>query len=181
MRPGTRTLAAWVLALRGIGCHFRGEYELSAALLDRAEEAAASSSLRRGAWVAALSARAQTAVAARRDEPGAVARDVMHAVDGARACLDAAGPPSDTDFFDAPRLAGMAGTALLMLRDTCGACEYLGEALAGRNTADVKGRALLTLDLAGCMAAADEPGQAAALASGALGMASGGGAVSCQW
>ena len=55
---GDPDLAAWILALRSIGCHFRGQYSLSAELLDLARATAASSTSRRQAWLAALSARA---------------------------------------------------------------------------------------------------------------------------
>lgn len=166
---GDQDMAAWALALRSIGCHFRGESAESAALLDRARAAASSSTPRRQAWLAALSARAQAAVASQRRITGSKG-DVMGAVDAARDWLEAAGPPSDTDFFDGPRLAGMAGTTLLLLGDADGAKAHIGEALAGRAGGDVKGRALLTLDLAECMVASGEPEEAAALAVRAVGM-----------
>jgi hypothetical protein len=167
---GDADLAAWVLALRGIGCHFRDEYSLSAELLDRGRRAASSSTSRRQAWLVALSARAHAAVAAQR---GIVERksDVMRALDDARDLLEAAGQSSETDFFDGPRLAGMAGTTMLLLGDPRAAQALISEALAGRAIGDVKGRALLTLDLAECMAAAREPDRAAALAARAIGMA----------
>jgi hypothetical protein len=163
-------LAAWALALRAIGCHFRSEYARSAQLLDEARDAAALSAPRRQAWLAALAARAQAATAR---QQGAAAPGVMRAVGDARRALESAGPADSTDFFDAPRLAGMAGTALLLLGDTSGAREQLGEALSGRAAGDVKGRALLTLDLAECHAADGEPDAAADLAARALTMAEG--------
>jgi hypothetical protein len=167
-------LAAWAFALRSIGCHFRGEYALSAELLDRARGiATASSTTRRRAWLTALSARAQAAVAAQRGTVPADSSDAMRLVDDACGRLETAEDASDTDFFDKPRLAGMAGTALLLLRDTHAAREHLMEALVGRNPGDVKGRALLILDLAECHAIGREPEHAAALASTALGMADG--------
>jgi hypothetical protein len=49
----------------------------------------------------------------------------------------------------------------------------LGEALACRSTADAKGRALLTLDLAECFAAEGEPEHAAGLGADALEMVRG--------
>src|SRR5258708_3421314 len=88
-----------------------------------------------------------------------------------RGSPQAAGPSSDTDFFDGPRLAGMAGTTMLLLGDTRAAKALIAEALAGRANGDVKGRALLTLDLAECMATDREPDQAACLAARAIGMA----------
>jgi hypothetical protein len=174
---GDPDLSAWALALRAIGCHFRGEYALSADLLSQASAAASSSAPRRQAWLAALSARAEAAVAAQRQQPGAGMPAVLQAVGDARAYLGLAGAPSGTDFFDTPRLAGMAGTSLLMLRDTGRARELLTEALDGRAPSDVKGRALLTLDLAECLAAEAEPEAAAALAGQALDMADGGASI----
>jgi hypothetical protein len=167
---GDLDMAGWALALRSIGCHFRGEYAESTVLLDRARAAALSSAPRRRAWLAALSARAQAAVASQRRGITASKSDVMRTVDDAHGWLEAAGPPTDTDFFDEPRLAGMAGTTLLLLGDTDGAKAHIGEALAGRDSGDVKGRALLTLDLAECMAASREPEEAAGLAVRAVGM-----------
>jgi hypothetical protein len=168
---GDRDLAAWVLALRSIGCHFRGEYSLSAELLDQARISAASSTSRRQAWLAALSARAHAAVAAQRGRIAESKTDVIRAIDDAHSCLQDAGPLSDTDFFDGPRLAGMAGTTMLLLGDTPAAKALIAEALARRANGDVKGRALLTLDLAECMATDREPDQAVCLATRAINMA----------
>ncbi len=163
-------LAAWVLAVRSIGCHFRGEYDLAAELLSRARIAGSSCTFRRQAWLVALSARANAAVACRRGGLGERGSSVAPAVDNARALLQAAGPPSGTDFFDGPRLAGMAGTAMLMAGDIPAAKAFIEEALAGRTASDVKGRALLTLDLAECMVAEHEPEQAVELAASAINM-----------
>lgn len=163
-------LSAWTLALRAIGYHFRGEYALSAQLLDQARATASSSAPRRRAWLAALSARAKAATAAQRQQPAAAMPAVLQAISDARACLDLAGVPSGTDFFDTPRLAGIAGTSMLMLRDTGRARRLLAEALNGRAPGDVKGRALVTLDLAECLAADSEPEAAAGLAARALDM-----------
>jgi transcriptional regulator with XRE-family HTH domain len=165
-----RDLTAWLLALRAIGCHFRGEYVPAAGFLDRAVESAASCTPRRRAWLATLSARAQAAVAARRDGR---ADGVRQAIEAARGYLDAADAPSDTDFFDGPRLAGIAGTAMLLVKDVRAARSLIGEALDGRAAGDVKGRALLTLDLADCAAADGEPEEAARLAAKAIGISGG--------
>jgi len=168
---GDPDLAAWVLALRSIGCHFRGEYDLSATLLDHARIAASSSSPRRQGWLAALSARAHATVAAQRGDKAGSTTDIMRAIDDARGCLQAAGPRSDTDFFDGPRLAGMAGATMLLLGDTGAAKAFIAKALEGRASGDVKGRVLLTLDLAECLAADRESEQAADLAARAICMA----------
>jgi transcriptional regulator with XRE-family HTH domain len=164
-------LAAWVLALRSIGCHFRGEYILAADLLDRARDTASAFTARRQAWLGALSARAHAAVAARGGNRAQQKSVVMHVLDDARDRLEAAGPASDTDFFDDPRLAGMAGTTMLLLGDTRAAEMLISQALATRAEGDLKGRALLTLDLAECMVVNREPDQAAGLVGRAVGMA----------
>ena len=75
--------------------------------------------------------------------------------------------------LDGPRLAGMAGGAMLLLGDTRAARTLIAEALTGRATGDAKGRALLTLDLAECMATEREPEQAADLCAQAIGMTGG--------
>ncbi|HUY47995.1 MAG TPA: helix-turn-helix transcriptional regulator [Streptosporangiaceae bacterium] len=171
---GDSDLIAWILAVRSLGLYFRGDCHGAAGLLDRAEGAGAGSSPRRRAWLAALAARSHAASPA---WPGRD-RQVMASLDCAHEHLaSAATPPGGTEFFDRPRLAGVAGTTLLLLRDTRRARELLGDALACRSPADVKGRALLTLDLAGCSAADGEPEQAAQLCAEALDMASGGSAV----
>jgi transcriptional regulator with XRE-family HTH domain len=167
---GDADLKAWSLALRSIGCYFRAEYALAGTLLDQAADAGSSSAPRRRAWLAVLSARAKAAVAADRDMVREGGVEVIKAIEDARAYLDAAGEPSGTDFLDGPRLAGMAGTAMLRLRDTRQARPLIGEALLGRSEADVKGRALLTLDLAECMAADNEPEGAARTAARAVSM-----------
>jgi hypothetical protein len=164
-------LAAWTLALRSIGCHFRGEYRLAADLLDRATATSSSSTPRRQAWLAALSARSHAAIAAESGSTVQGSAAVMRVLDDARGRLQAAGPSSDTDFFDGPRLTGMAGSALMILGDTRAAEELIAEALAARSASDVKGIALLTLDLAECAAADGDPEHAASLAGRAISMA----------
>jgi hypothetical protein len=166
---GDPGLIAWVLAIRSIGHFFRREYVRSAELITRADAAAGGSTARRRAWLAVLSARAHAALADQRGDVAANRSDVMRAVERAYADVQTAdGPPSGTDFFDKPRLDGMAGTTLLLLRDTRGARELLGSALAHRAANDFKGRALLMLDLAECMAMDGEPERSAELAGGAL-------------
>ena len=165
---GDGDLIAWILATRSLGPYFRGEYSNATAMLGRAEAAAAGSSARRRAWLAALSARATAALSSRAHEPGTV-RAAMISLDRASTHMDSAvEPPRATEFFDRPRLAGIAGTTMLLLRDTSRAKDMLGDALAHRSTADAKGRALLTLDLAECFAADGEPEHAARLGADAL-------------
>lgn len=172
---GDPDLIAWILAIRSIGHFFRREYVRSAELISRADAAAGGSTARRRAWLAVLSARAHAALAGQRGDIAGSHGDVMRAVERAYADVrTASDPPSGTDFFDEPRLDGMAGTTLLLIRDTRGARELLGSALVHRAAEDVKGRALLMLDLAECMAMDGEPEQSAELAAGAMGIVGGG-------
>lgn len=165
-------LAAWALALRAIGAHFRGEYTLSVELLDQARATAVTSTARRKAWITALSARGQAALALQQGKTREYGDMVLRTIAESHAILSSAGDPEGgTDFFDEPRLTGVSGTALLLLRDTRAARESIGHALAGRRVSDVKGRALLTLDLAECAVAEREPEEAACLAATALSMA----------
>jgi hypothetical protein len=77
-------------------------------------------------------------------------------------------PPSGTEFFDIPRLDGLAGTTYLLMSDTHQAVPPLTQARNRRAPTDAKGRALVTLDLAECHAVDDEPEEAARLAAHAL-------------
>jgi len=77
-------------------------------------------------------------------------------------------PPSGTEFFDAPRLDGMAGTTYLLMTDTHRAVPLLTQARDRRAPTDAKGRALVTLDLADCHAVDHEPEEAARLGVQAL-------------
>src|ERR1039457_1770865 len=109
---GDGELTAWILATRSLGPYFRGEYCSAAAMLGRAEAAAAGSSARRRAWLAALSARATAALSSLAREPGTT-RAAMLSLDRASTCMDSADePPRATEFFDRPRLAGIAGTTM---------------------------------------------------------------------
>lgn len=171
---GDGDLTAWVLAIRSIGLFFRREYASAAEVLERAEAAAAASSERRRAWLAALSARAHAALWSRPQDWDTGRRAVMASLDSAYTQMDrVTGSPHGTEFFDAPRLAGIAGTTLLLMRDTGRAKELLGDALAHRSAADAKGRALLTLDLADCSVIEGEPEHAAQLGAEALDMVRG--------
>jgi transcriptional regulator with XRE-family HTH domain len=168
-------LAAWALALRAIGAHFRSEYAQSVALLDQARTTAVTSTARRRAWITALSARGQAALALQQGRTHEARGMVLRTLADSHAILSSAGDSEGgTDFFDESRLTGMSGTALLLLRDTRAARESIRHALVGRHVSDVKGRALLTLDLAECAAAEREPEEAASLAAGALSMTASG-------
>jgi hypothetical protein len=155
-------LTAWVLATRSIGPFFAGQYRNAADLLARAEDAAARrSSPRRRAWVTALRARAAAVVGDDHLSRAALERAHRH-------MAAVSEPPSGTEFFDAARLDGLAGTVYLLMADTHQAVPLLTQARDRRASADVKGRALVTLDLAECRAVDHEPEEAARLSVHAL-------------
>lgn len=164
---GDDDLTAWVLATHSIAPFFAGRPGEAVELLDEASGLAhRASSPRRRAWVEALRARAHGAAGHRVVSLSCLdtAREVMAAVTD---------PPYGTDFFDAPRLDGIAGSTFLLLRDTEPAGELLSQALDYRCATDAKGRALLMLDLAACRIVAAEPEEACRLASQALNLAHG--------
>jgi transcriptional regulator with XRE-family HTH domain len=155
-------LTAWVLATRSIGAFFAGQHRNATDLLARAQDAAAlRSSPRRRAWVAALQARS---AAARGDH--FLSRTALERAHQHLAAVS--GPPSGTEFFDAPRLDGLAGTTYLLMNDTHRAIPLLTQARGRRASTDVKGRALVTLDLAECHVVDHEPEETVRLATHAL-------------
>ena len=160
-------LTAWVLATHSIAPFFAGQPTEAATLLDEADELARrASGPRRWAWIQAHRARAHAAAG-----DGATA---LACLDSARAAMDSVTePPYGTDFFDSPRLDGLAGSTYLLLRDPDGATELLSRALTGRAPADAKGRALLTLDLAEAQVIAGDLDHASELAGQALDTARG--------
>ncbi|MGH3830919.1 MAG: hypothetical protein ACRDRS_10805 [Pseudonocardiaceae bacterium] len=148
-------LTAWVLATRSLGPFFAGQFVDAADLLVRAEVAAdAGSGTRRQAWVAALRSRAAAATG---DHRGS-----LEALERAYRLMDTVSePPRGTEFFDPPRLDGMAGTAYRLLRDTDRAVPLLRQALDHRAPTDAKGKALVLLDLADCHVVTGEPEEGA--------------------
>ena len=76
--------------------------------------------------------------------------------------------PTGSDFFDHPRFVGLAGATYLCMSETARAVPLLVEARERRARTDVKGQALLTLDLAYCRAVSREPEEAAQLALDAV-------------
>lgn len=154
-------LTAWLLATQSIIPFFAGRYGEAADLLTRAEDAAVRSSARRRAWIASLRARAAAASGDRGQSIAAMDRAGHH-------MCEVSEPPAGTDFFDAPRLEGLAGSTHMLMGDTARAVPLLVRALNRRAAEDAKGRALLTLDLAQCHAMAREPEEAARLANEAL-------------
>jgi tetratricopeptide (TPR) repeat protein len=160
-------LAAWVSANQSIAAFFAGRHVEAVELLEHAESVAGRvSTPQRRSWVASMLARA-------------LAAEGQH--DAARRALDrshalmnlAEGHGRGTDFFDAPRLDGLSGSCMLLLRDSAAAVDLLSRALATRSPDDLKGRALLTLDLAECRVIDGEPEEASQLAIGALEIANG--------
>lgn len=160
-------LATWLAATQSIGAFFVGDSFGAVALLDRADELARrASSPRRHAWVAGMRARALAATG----RPA----DALRALDDAHASITrATGPTSGTDFFDETRLEGVAGSTMLLLRDTNEARRLIDSSLRARATSDAKGRALLMLDLAACHVIDGELDEATRLAGDALGIARG--------
>jgi tetratricopeptide (TPR) repeat protein len=155
-------LAAWVFATQSIGPFFAQDYQAAAELLAEAERRArASSSLRRRAWIAAIHARALAAAGSR--------AQALAALDRAHQDIGAATDPArGTDFFDAARLDGITGSVYLLLRETEQAEQYIRRALDHRSPADLKGRALLTLDLAAARVIDRDCDEAGRLISDAL-------------
>jgi transcriptional regulator with XRE-family HTH domain len=159
-------LTAWVLTTESIGpLHTRRPRE-AAALVDQALTlVSGTGNARREAWVAAMGARAHASLG----EQDAAIDALAHS----STALDAAGEATGMDFFDSARLEGIAGTVHLHLGHTGESAEHLTAAIAGRDQADAKGRALLTFDLAECAIRSGDPEHAAGLAHQALDTAAG--------
>lgn len=160
-------MKAWLIATESIPAFYEGRIDEAVGLLEVAgQHARRSSTTRRQAWISAMHARAHAAAA----EP-TLARNEL---DRAHALMSrTSDAPVGNDFFDAARLDGMTGTIMLSLRDTTRAESMITQALDARDPADAKGRALLTLDLAGCRLSDDEPMEAAHLVGRALDLADG--------
>jgi transcriptional regulator with XRE-family HTH domain len=159
-------LTAWVLTTESIGpLHTRRPHE-AAELVDQALAlVAGTGNLRRESWVAAMAAHAHAALGAH----NAALDTLTHSA----AALETADEATGMDFFDAARLEGIAGTVHLRLGHTAESAEHLTAAIAQRDTADAKGRALLTFDLAECAIRSGDPEHAAGLAHQALDTAAG--------
>ena len=159
-------LTAWVLATQSIGPTFAGEHVQAAELLDQAVDLVTGrGNHRREAWILALAARAHAALGDR--------NRTLELLDQASSALAVADAPSGIDFFDNARLRGIAGTCHLRTRDTAQAAPLLIGALERREGADIKGRALLTLDLAQCKVIEGEVEAACDLTHSALNLAAG--------
>lgn len=159
-------LTAWVLTTESIGpLHTRRPRE-AAGLVDQAVAlVAGTGNPRREAWVAAMAARAHAALGEQEAAIGALTHS--------RTALGAADDPTGMDFFDTARLEGIAGTVHLHLGHTTESVEHLTAAIAHRDQADAKGRALLTFDLAECAVRSGDPDHAVGLAHQTLDTAAG--------
>jgi hypothetical protein len=158
-------MAAWLLATESIAPYFSSRWDVAAELLDHAGSLAREASTRRRqSWISAMQARALAAA-------GDTVKAQRALAEAQSLIGQVVNPPAGNDFFDRPRLAGMAGSVLLLLRDTSAASTLLMEAMKSRAVQDVKGRALLTLDLASCRVIDSEPVEAARLAAEALSVA----------
>ncbi|MEU6232640.1 helix-turn-helix transcriptional regulator [Kitasatospora sp. NPDC047058] len=137
-------LTAWLLAIRSIVEYTAGRQEHAAELLRQAVALAAGAGPRRRAWVAANHARA---LAARGDRAEACA-----ALDQAAHLLNTAAdyPIGGLDFFTSARLDGIAGETYVHLGEYGAAAKLLEAAIGRRAEADIKGRSVLTIDLAEC-------------------------------
>ncbi|WP_380282091.1 hypothetical protein [Kitasatospora purpeofusca] len=135
-------LTAWLLTMQSIVQYTAGRRDTAAVLLDQADAVAAVAAPRRRAWVAANRARA--VAAARGDRATALV-----ALDQAAHHLDLADDPGGgLDFFTAGRLDGLAGETYVHLGEHEEAGLLLETAIRHRANDDVKGRAVLTLDIA---------------------------------
>ncbi|WP_424184634.1 helix-turn-helix domain-containing protein [Actinokineospora sp. G85] len=160
-------LSSWLLAARSILPFFSRNYAEAVELLVAAEkDAAIRSTARRRAWIAALLARAAAANGDRDRSLAALDRATGH-------ISEVVDPPTGTDFFDATRLEGIAGSVYMFLADTERAIPQLSHSLDRRSIGDAKGRALLRLDLAECHVIAREPEEAVRLINAALDVAHG--------
>jgi tetratricopeptide (TPR) repeat protein len=159
-------LTAWVLATQSIGPTFAGQHARAAEMLDQAASLVGGhGNHRREAWVLALAARAHAALGD--------SRRTLDLLDQAARALAIADAPSGIDFFDPARLQGIAGTCHLRAGNTAEAEPLLVNALDRRERSDIKGRALLTLDLAQCKIVEGEVEEACQLTHSALNLAAG--------
>ncbi|MFE4976585.1 hypothetical protein ACFRAR_31350 [Kitasatospora sp. NPDC056651] len=158
-------LRAWLLTMQSIVEYTAGRRDTATSLLRQAVAHADDAAPRRRAWITANLARA---LAAGGDRSAALA-----ALDQAAHHLDLAedGPIGGLDFFTAPRLDGLAGETYAHLGEHDAAGRLLETAIGRRAAADLKGRAVLTLDLAEVRLAQGDFDAACATAHSALDLA----------
>ncbi|MDH6576951.1 helix-turn-helix transcriptional regulator [Kitasatospora sp. MAP5-34] len=162
---GDEALMAWLLTMQSIGPFFSRRSSDAVKLLSHAEQLAAAGPARRRAWISASSARAHAAAGNR--------SAALAALGQAASLLGSADEPSGIDFFNESRLDGIAGSSLFLLGDYDSARDLLGAAINQRAPVDVKGRALLTLDLSECHIRQGEIDEACRAAHAALDIADG--------
>ncbi|WP_194922708.1 hypothetical protein [Catenulispora pinisilvae] len=95
----------------------------------------------------------------------------LRSLDEASSSFEGADKAGGIDFFDEARLSGIAGTCNLLIGYPAAASQILAVALDNRAPRDLKGRALLTMDLASCLIAAGEIEEACTVAGTALNVA----------
>jgi tetratricopeptide (TPR) repeat protein len=157
-------LTAWLLTMQSIVEYTAGRWDTAAGLLRRATGLARTAGPRRRAWVAANLARAMAASGSR--------TDALATLDQAAALLDLADEPvGGLDFFTTPRLDGLAGETYAHLGEHEAAADLLDTAIRHRADADIKGKAVLTIDLAECRLGQGDVEAACATAQGALDIA----------
>ncbi|MFJ9948123.1 hypothetical protein [Kitasatospora sp. NPDC091207] len=160
-------LTAWLLTMQSIVEYTAGRQVHAAELLRQAAALAEVASPRRRAWVTANYARA---LAARGDR-----EEALVALDQAAHLIDTADddPIGGLDFFTGPRLDGLAGETYAHLGELEAAAGLLEAAIGRRAEVDVKGRSVLTVDLAECRLGQGDLDAACALAHAAFDLAGG--------
>ncbi len=157
-------LTAWLLTMQSIVEYTSGRTGQAATLLVQADALAVSAAPRRRAWITANYGRA---LAARGEH-----RPALAALDRAAELLASdIEPPGGLDFFTLPRLDGISGESHALLGEHDAASALLEAALERRDQADVKGRAILTYDLAECRIGQGDLDTACTLAHAALDIA----------
>ncbi len=159
-------LTAWLLTMQSIAEYTAGRTVQAAALLEQADVLAVTAGPRRRAWVAANLGRALAAQHSSTPSLAALER----AADHLAATDEQIG---GLDFFTVARLDGLAGNSHALLGDHDTAANLLTAALERRDHGDLKGRAVLTFDLAECRIGQGDVDAACALAHDAMDIAEG--------
>jgi transcriptional regulator with XRE-family HTH domain len=138
---GDLDLTAWLLANQSIERFCGADYQGALEFLNHAYELAASASTAgRRAWITALRAKTYAAM----HQQFQSLRDL----DQSYLAIGNADDPQGTDFFDSPRLDGIAGSTNLLLGRTAEGERLIAQAISQRSETNLKGKVLLMLDLA---------------------------------
>ncbi|MFJ2863666.1 helix-turn-helix domain-containing protein [Kitasatospora sp. NPDC087314] len=158
-------LAAWLLTMQSIVEYTAGRWDTAATLLQQAAGLSQVASPRRRAWVTANLARALAATGRQ--------AEALATLDEATYLLDIAStePLGGLDFFTSPRLDGLAGETYAHLGEHKAAASLLETAIRCRAEADIKGRSVLTVDLAECQLGQGDLDAACSTANAALDLA----------